>query len=104
MKKVFVLVAAVLLCSSLASPVFAQNASVTGTVADSAGALIPGVEVTATNINTGIVATSISNETGAYNFASLQPGIYKLSASLPGFQTVAFNDLRLSPHQSVRLT
>src|SRR5436190_11225108 len=102
MRKFLVVGAAVLLCLGLATEVFAQNASVTGSVSDSAGALIPGVEVTATNVNTGIVATMISNETGAYNFASLQPGTYKLSASLPGFQTMTFNDIRLSQDQQVR--
>ena len=101
--KYFVVVgAAVLLCLSLAAEVSAQNASVTGTVSDSAGALIPGVEVTATNVNTGIVNTTVSNETGTYNFASLQPGTYKLSASLPGFQTMSFSDVRLSQDQQVR--
>ena len=101
--KYFVVVgAAVLLCLSLAAEVSAQNASVTGTVSDSAGALIPGVEVTATNVNTGIVNTTVSNETGTYKFASLQPGTYKLSASLPGFQTMTFSDVRLSQDQQVR--
>src|SRR5205823_796125 len=94
--------AGLLLCLGLTTAVFAQNASVTGSVSDSAGGLIPGVEVAATNINTGVVSMTISNETGAYNFASLQPGTYKLSASLPGFQTVIFNDVRLSQDQQVR--
>src|SRR5262245_43750875 len=102
MKNVFVAGAALLLCMSLAGPALAQNASVTGSVADSAGALSPGDEVTATNVNTGIVTTAISNETGAYSFASLQPGTYKLTASLPGFQTVSFNEVKLSQDQQVR--
>ena len=46
--------ALVVLCLSTVG--FAQvNATVSGTVADASGALIPGVEVTATNVNTGIV-------------------------------------------------
>src|SRR5262245_49987168 len=102
MKSLLVVGAALLLCLSFVAEVSAQNASVTGTVSDSAGALIPGVEVTATNVNTGIVNTTVSNETGTYNFASLQPGTYKLSASLPGFQTMAFSDVKLSQDQQVR--
>ena len=58
------------------------NATVGGTVSDSSGALIPGVEITARNVNTGIVATRISNEAGNYEFPSLQPGVYTVSASL----------------------
>jgi hypothetical protein len=65
--------------------------------------LIPAAEVTASNINTGIVTTQISNETGNYNFASLQPGTYRVSASLPGFRTQTFQDVQLSQAQQVRL-
>ena len=50
----------------LSAPAFAQtsNATLGGTVADNTGALIPGVTVTATNTETGIVNTSLTNETG----------------------------------------
>src|SRR4249920_2007534 len=70
----------------LVAPAFSQgtNATVTGTIADSTGALIPGVSVTATNTATGVVNTVITNETGSYNFPTLLPGAYKLSAELSG--------------------
>jgi hypothetical protein len=79
------------------------NATVTGTVADATGALIPGVSVTAQNNATGIVASRVTNESGNYDFPSLQPGTYVLSASLPGFQTAAFNNVQLGQGQQVRL-
>ena len=67
--------AALVLCLSLAATTFAQvNATASGTVTDVTGALIPGAEVDATNVNTGIVTSTVSNETGSYNFQSLQPG------------------------------
>jgi carboxypeptidase family protein len=68
---------------------FAQtsNSTIGGTVGDFTGALIPGVTVTAANIQTGIVNNTLTNESGAYQFASLQPGTYKLTAELPGFRT-----------------
>jgi len=68
---------------------FAQttNATLGGTVSDASRALIPGVTITATNTQTGIVSSAVSNETGAYNFPSLQTGTYKVTAELPGFQT-----------------
>src|SRR5262245_37823166 len=78
------------------------NATVGGTVSDASRALIPGVEVTARNINTGIVQTRVTNESGAYEFPSLQPGTYSITASLPGFQTQAFNNVQLSQGQQVR--
>ena len=83
---------------------FAQvNATVGGTVSDASGALIPGVEVTAKNNATGIVTTRLTNEAGNYDFASLQPGTYTVSASLTGFQSVTYNNVQLSQSQQVRL-
>jgi hypothetical protein len=95
----------VLLCLAISTNTFAQtsNATLGGTVSDSTGALIPGVTITATNTGTGIVSTSISNEAGAYQFASLQTGTYKVSAELPGFQTQTFNSVALGVSQQVRL-
>src|SRR3954469_5216699 len=90
MKKVW------LLCVCVALPVcvFAQtiNATLGGTVSDASGALIPGVTIAATNLSTGIVATGLTNEAGAYNFASIQSGTYKVTAELPGFQTQTYNN------------
>jgi len=79
------------------------NATVGGTVSDSTGALIPGVSITATNSATGIVTTVITNEAGAYQFASLQTGTYTLKAELSGFQTQTYNQVTLGGSQQVRL-
>src|SRR5262245_65003658 len=46
---------------------------------------------------------TITNETGAYNFPSLQTGTYKVTAELPGFQTQTYNDVTLGVAQQVRL-
>jgi hypothetical protein len=98
------LVAAVLLCFGLGLDARAQvNSSVGGTVEDSSKALIPGVTITATNTQTGVTNTVISNESGAYNFAALLPGIYRVSAELPGFKTYTYNDVQLSAGTPVRL-
>src|SRR5881396_2680411 len=102
MKTLFV-AALILVCLPL--HVFSQttNATLGGTVSDLTGALIPGVSITATNIQTGIVNTVITNEAGAYQFASLQPGTYKISAELNGFQTKTYSDVGLGISQQVRL-
>src|SRR2546425_11668599 len=95
--------AAVFLFLTLPAILLAQsNATLSGTVSDSANALIPGVNVTATNTATGVVSTALTNETGTYNVASLLPGTYTVSAELPGFQTRTFTDVRLGNAQ-VRL-
>src|SRR5437763_2832211 len=79
------------------------NATLGGTVSDASHALIPGVTVTAVNTQTGIVTTAVTNETGAYQFASLQTGTYKLTAELPGFQIQTYNQVTLGVAQQVRL-
>ena len=78
-----------------------QTATVTGTVADPSGALIPGVQITATNNNTGISTSRLSGEAGSYAIPALQPGAYTIVASLPGFadRTIQVN---LTPNQTYR--
>src|SRR5262249_376432 len=95
----------VLACLSLPFYGFAQtiNATVGGTVTDASGALIPGVTITPTNVATGIVTTSLTNEAGAYNFASIQSGTKQVTAELQGFQTQSYNNVNLGVSQQVRL-
>src|SRR5436309_11247959 len=63
------------------------NGSIGGTIEDATQSLLSGVMVTATNVNTGVASTSLTNETGVYNFSNLPPGQYKVTAELPSFQT-----------------
>src|SRR5262249_40040118 len=94
---------ALLLAVSLNALSQSTNATLGGTVQDSTGAFIPGVTVTATNTGTGIVITVISNESGAYQFASLQPGLYEFKAELPGFQSAVVKEFQLGGAQQARL-
>src|SRR5213593_4500060 len=91
------LATAALLCLLPINSTWAQsgNASVAGFVQDTSQAFIPGVTVTATNTQTGVVTTVITNESGTYNIPSLLPGTYRLSAELPGFKTQVINDVQL---------
>src|SRR5881409_4000547 len=78
------LVIAALSCSS----VWAQaTAQISGTVKDQSGAVLPGVEITATQTGTGISRTAVTNETGSYVLPNLPIGPYQLEAALPGFRT-----------------
>src|SRR5688572_13940940 len=79
-----------------------SNASISGFVQDVSKAFVPGVTVTATNTQTGVVVNSISNETGTYTIPSLLPGIYRLTATLPGFKTHTINDVNLGSGVSAR--
>ncbi len=73
---------------ALSSTAFGQaTAQISGTVQDATGALIPGAEVTVTQIDTGANRLAVTNETGSYVITSLPIGPYRLEAVLPGFQT-----------------
>src|SRR5919201_1795235 len=97
--------AAFLLVFFASTSLFSQssNGTISGTASDASGAVIPGVTVTATNNATGVVTTVLSNDAGVYNFASLLPGTYKVSASLSGFRTQTFNDVQLVNAGQLRL-
>jgi len=70
------------------SGVFAQSTTeISGTVTDRSGAVLPGVEVTATQTATGLARMAVTNETGSYVMPSLPVGPYRLEAALPGFRT-----------------
>jgi len=105
MKRFCLLLGASVLSLAIVTSASSQssNARVSGTVSDATRALIPGVEVTATNNATGVVSRSVSNETGTYNLPSLLPGLYTVTAELPGFQTASFTDVRLGNAAQVRL-
>src|SRR5438874_8407381 len=82
------LVLALLVFLFASATVWAQSsAQISGTVKDSTGAVLPGVEITATQTETGIARSTVSNETGGYVLPNLPVGPYKLEASLPGFRT-----------------
>jgi hypothetical protein len=104
MRKLFLAIAVLVLVSSFTSA-FAQStsATVSGTIDDGTGALIPGVTVTATNNATSVATNVLSNEAGTYNFGSLSPGVYTVTARLPGFQTASFTNVQLGNRDQIRL-
>src|SRR5437867_10795825 len=75
----FSLACAVLLAQS--------TAQVNGTVKDQTGAVLPGVEVTATQTATGLTRSVVTDETGSYILINLPVGPYRLQADLPGFRS-----------------
>src|SRR2546425_9146510 len=71
---------------SLAAVAQSDRGTMTGTVSDTTGAVIPGVSIVATNVETSARYETTSTETGNYTLAQLPSGLYQLSAELPGFQ------------------
>ncbi len=81
---------AILLATLTCTVVWAQNtAQVSGSVKDQTGAVLPGVEVTATQTDTGATRSGVTDETGSYLLSNLAIGPYRLEATLPGFKSFA---------------
>src|SRR5712691_10826072 len=64
-----------------------STAQINGTVKDQSGAVLPGVEVTVTQTDTGLKRSIPTDETGSYVLSNLPLGPYRLEAALPGFRS-----------------
>jgi len=64
------------------------TSNITGSVRDTAGAVVPGATVTAKNEATGVTSTQTTNEAGLYSFASLPVGYYTITVEKQGFKTL----------------
>ena len=82
--------------SILAFPIAAsaQEATLTGTVTDSTGAVLPGVSVTAVHEDTGNTFVGVTDERGAYRIP-VRIGAYRVTAELQGFATLTRTGLNL---------
>jgi hypothetical protein len=78
-------------------------ASVTGTVVDSSGAVIPRAKITATNRDTNIKTAAESNEAGNYTIAQLKEGTYEVRAEAPGFKEFVARDVVLAARDERRV-
>ena len=71
------------------------TASLSGTVMDSSKAILPGTGILAVNEDTGVETRVTANNAGIYNFPSLQPGTYRVTAELSGFQRSTMTSVRM---------
>jgi len=81
----------------------APTASVVGRVTDSTGAVIPGVSMKVTNLDTNIAQIGKSNEVGDYTIPFLNPGRYNVEATMQGFQTYRHSEFTLEVGQTQRI-
>ena len=87
----------------LPAPLFAQ-ASVTGTVRDSSGAVLPGVTVEASSpALIEKTRSAVTDGTGQYRIIDLRPGTYLLTFTLPGFATVKRDSIELTGTQTLTI-
>ncbi len=92
------LVIACLLILAVCGLAFSQTtfATITGTVTDASGAVVPQANVTVTNLETNITTTATSNEAGVYSAAQLREGNYSLKAEAPGFAAFVTQGITLT--------
>jgi hypothetical protein len=57
--------------------------------------VLPGVTVTVTNVATGVVRTTVTNEQGQYSIPGLEPGTYEIATDLTGFAAAMRQNVRL---------
>jgi hypothetical protein len=81
----------------------ATTSSLSGTVHDSSGAVIPGADVSAKNNSTSGESRAISDSTGSFTIPALPPGSYTVTISLMGFKTVVMPDVQLIAAQPARV-
>jgi hypothetical protein len=93
-----------LICFAVA-PGYGQivNASLSGSVADQSGAVIPGAAVTATNTETGVATKTESDAAGNYILLSLPAGNYKITTQRVGFKSTVLTGITLLVDQKARI-
>lgn len=116
-RSLFIAILCVLMCTA----VFAQSGnsttgSIAGRVTDSSGGALPGVTLTATNLDTGLTRTEVTASNGDYSFTLLQTGRYRVDAELSGLGKAASPtltvvlgsttraDIKLSPQVTESIT
>ena len=78
----------------------AINGTIEGSIADGTGAVLPGVAVTVTNVETGVSRSLVTDGLGHYRALTLPLGSYSVRAELAGFKAVERVGLSLSAGQT----
>src|SRR5205823_97579 len=89
-----------LLTSAIGGAQQGSTAEISGTVKDTSGGVIPGADVTATQIETGLKRTVVTDSAGAYTLTNLPIGPYKLDVTLQGFKSYSRTGIVLQVNSS----
>ncbi len=81
----------------------AQSGSITGTVADSTGAVVPGAQVIARNVGSNTVRSTSSDAGGAYTLTDLAVGSYEITVTKDSFKTFHVTAVELTVAQTVTI-
>ncbi len=96
---------AIVVALGSAADAYAQldRGTISGTIKDQSGAVMPGVTVTATSKQTREARTAVTSQTGFYTLPNLPPGLYDVTAELEGFKKATFNEVTLDAGGAIRI-
>jgi hypothetical protein len=97
------LLAFLMVCPNHAFSQTAGSGTITGSITDASGAVVPAANVTIRNTETGIERKTQTSDAGVYTAAFLPPGHYSLEAGKAGFASVLHKDLMLQVGQTLAI-
>jgi hypothetical protein len=99
----FIVKASLFVCFALTAFAQGDRGTITGTVSDPAGAVVPAAGVSARNTETGVTTDTETTATGNYTLNSLPPGLYDVTVSAAGFSKSIQAGLRVSVAMTIRV-
>jgi Carboxypeptidase regulatory-like domain/TonB dependent receptor-like, beta-barrel len=99
----FLIAALILLTGAAGSFAQESRGTIIGRITDASGAVMPGVEVKATNTATNVIATAVTNAAGSFNIPFLLPGIYRVTAEITGFKKFVREGVEVRVSETVEL-
>ena len=102
MNRTIVVLVVLCLCGAIA---FSQSdrGTITGTVSDASGAVVPGAQISLTNVETGSHFQTVTTETGNYTMPSLPNGVYSMTIEQKGFSKYSQVNIRVQVAQTARI-
>jgi hypothetical protein len=98
----FVLIATLTCACALVANAQETRGTIIGQVVDASGAVVPGANVTAANIESDVTQKTVTNNEGAYEFVYMLPGKYTVSASAKGFKTT-LQEVQVLIHERIKV-
>src|SRR6059058_1034346 len=103
LRKIHFAVLAVILAIPLGSVAQVTTATIVGTVSDPSGSAVPGAQVTARNVDTGLTRTATSGDEGTYRLEFLPVGKYVVEVTYSGFKTAQLSGIVLQVNETTRV-
>src|SRR5262245_62172262 len=98
-----ILILAALILSVSSGAAQTTTGTISGRITDSTGGVLPGVTLDATNMETKLARSTVTNESGEFVFSVLPPGQYSVRAELTGFSAVVRSNIGVQVNSATRL-